>query len=223
MTDILSVENLSKSYKQGTNEVHVLNGLSLNVKKGSTVAILGQSGSGKSTFLSLLSGLDKADQGKIQIAGSDITTLDEKALAKFRGENLGIIFQQFHLMNHMTALENTALPLEISKSKNTKSLAKNALEKVGLGHRVDHYPNELSGGENQRVAIARAFIVSPKLLIADEPSGNLDQETGDAVMEILFDLVKKNEMTLVLVTHNRELAQKCEAIYKLNHGKLERI
>jgi putative ABC transport system ATP-binding protein len=223
MDPILKVENLSKSYRQGESAVNVLNDLNLEVIKGETVAILGQSGSGKSTLLSLLSGLDNADSGSISVSNQNIASLGEKELAKFRGENIGIIFQQFHLMNHMTALENVSLPLEIAKSSLALEKAKEALTKVGLSHRYDHYPSEMSGGENQRVAIARAFIVNPKILIADEPSGNLDQDTGDQVMSILFDQVKDSQMTLILVTHNKDLASKCQHIYELGRGKLNKL
>lgn len=223
MEPILKVENLSKSYRQGESAVNVLNDLNLEVIKGETVAILGQSGSGKSTLLSLLSGLDNADSGSISVSNQNIVSLGEKELAKFRGENIGIIFQQFHLMNHMTALENVSLPLEIAKSSSALEKAKEALTKVGLSHRYDHYPSEMSGGENQRVAIARAFIVNPKILIADEPSGNLDQDTGDQVMNILFDQVKDLQMTLILVTHNKDLASKCQHIYELGRGKLNKL
>ena len=223
MQSILSVKNLSKTYKQGESSVKVLSDLNLEVAKGETVAILGQSGSGKSTFLSLLSGLDSADEGSISITNHEITKLDEKQLAKFRGENVGIIFQQFHLMNHLTAMENVSLPLEIAKDKAAKQEAKKALEAVGLGHRLEHYPSEMSGGENQRIAIARAFIVKPDLLIADEPSGNLDQDTGEQVMGLLFEQVKTTGMTMLLVTHNKELASKCQHIYELVRGKLEKV
>jgi len=223
METVLRVENLTKSYKQGDSSISVLNNLNLSIQEGETVAILGQSGSGKSTLLSLLSGLDHADSGTISIAKKEITNLSEKDLAVYRGENIGIIFQQFHLMNHMTALENVALPLEIAKIKGANAEAAKALEAVGLAHRLDHYPSELSGGENQRVAIARAFITNPKVLIADEPSGNLDQDTGRQVMNILFQQVKNIKMTMILVTHNEDLASQCEHIYRLDKGQLNKI
>lgn len=217
---ILSVKDLNKSYRQGSREIHVLKGLDLEVEKGETVAILGRSGSGKSTFLSLLSGLDGPETGDITIAGSSISQMNEAELASFRGEHVGIIFQQFHLMDHLTAIENVSLPLEILGDKEAESKAQQALEKVELGDRYDHYPNQLSGGENQRVAIARAFVTNPNLLIADEPSGNLDEETGDKVMDILFKQVEENKMTMVLVTHNQTLAAKCKKVLRLDKGIL---
>ena len=221
MNSILLVKNLSKTYTQGETSITVLNKLNLEVKKGETSAILGPSGSGKSTLLSLICGLDSPDSGEIHLSNSNMIKLDEKSLARFRGKNIGIVFQQFHLMNHLTALENVSLPLEIAKIPKPQEKAKEALSKVKLEHRIHHYPNQMSGGENQRVAIARAFVVNPTILIADEPSGNIDQDTGEQVMDILFDQVRSTQMTLLLVTHNQSLAKKCDKIYTLSHGKLE--
>lgn len=223
MDTILEVKNLCKSFSQGVNSVSVLSGVSLKVQKGETVAILGQSGSGKSTLLSLLSGLDVPDKGQVIISGRELSMLSEKEIAKFRGENVGIIFQQFHLMQHMTAVENVALPLEISKTIGFTEKAKEALNRVGLAHRLDHYPSQLSGGENQRVAIARAFVSNPTILIADEPSGNLDQDTGEQVMDILFKQAEELNTTLILVTHNKSLAARCKQLYQLDHGKLKNL
>ena len=220
METVLRVENLTKSYKQGDSSISVLNNLNLSIQEGETVAILGQSGSGKSTLLSLLSGLDHADSGTISIAKKEITNLSEKDLAVYRGENIGIIFQQFHLMNHMTALENVATPLELAGHKDAFDRAAAELESAGLGHRGDHYPAQMSGGEQQRVSIARAFINEPEILFADEPTGNLDDNTGSRIEALLFDLNKEKNTTLVLVTHDLELAGKTSRIIKLRGGKV---
>ncbi|MCB0351060.1 MAG: ABC transporter ATP-binding protein [Bdellovibrionales bacterium] len=207
---ILEVKDLSKKFTQGGRTIDVIDRLNLNMNAGETLAILGPSGSGKTTLLSLLAGLDSPTSGDITIAGQSITKLNEKELTSFRGENLGIIFQQFYLFSHLTALENVALPLEIINDKNAYKKAREALKLVGLSDREDHFPKEMSGGENQRVAFARAFVVEPKILLADEPSGSLDTKTGHQVMDLLFDLVKRKNTTLVLVTHNEELASRCQ-------------
>ncbi len=217
---ILKINNLSKSYQQGSGSIEILQHLNLSVLPGETVAIIGESGSGKSTLLSLIAGLDYPSSGEVLIDGHSIAALDEKTLTKFRGENLGIIFQQFHLMKHLTALQNVQLPLDILGYKNTKNMALDALKHVKLDHRAHHLPHELSGGENQRVAIARSFVVTPKLLLADEPSGSLDSVTGNTVMDILFQAVKERQMTLVLVTHNLELAKRCDHVWVLKNGSL---
>ena len=198
----------------------VLNGLDLHVESGETVAIIGRSGSGKSTLLSMIAGLDRPDEGKIFLAGSDITTMDEYRLTRYRGLHLGIIFQQFHLMNGLTALENIALPLEIHRAGESDGKAREALASVGLAGRADHLPHQLSGGECQRVAIARAFVTQPNLLLADEPSGNLDQETGSKVMDGLFSMVESAGMTMVLVTHDQGLAANCRRTLRLDRGHL---
>lgn len=207
---ILEINKLSKNFTQGDNSIHVLKDLDLTLEVGETLAILGPSGSGKSTLLSLIAGLDNPSSGQIKIAGSDLSIMNERELTRFRGENLGIIFQQFYLFSHLTALENIALPLELTGDPMAEEKAKAALHSVGLSHRATHYPSQLSGGENQRVAFARAFVVEPKLLLADEPSGSLDTKTGDQVMNLLFALVKDKKTTLILVTHNEELALRCQ-------------
>lgn len=207
---ILQTSSVHKSYFQGQSEISVLKGVDLTVNKGDTVAIIGQSGSGKSTLLSVLAGLDRPSSGNISLANTNINAMSEKELTKFRGQQLGIIFQQFHLMNSLTALENVSLPLEITLTPNAKEKALKALDLVGLGHRANHLPHQLSGGECQRVAIARAFVIEPKLLLADEPSGNLDQETGHMVMDLLFNAVTEREMTMILVTHDHDLANRCQ-------------
>ena len=218
--EILSISDLSKHYNQGGADIPVLDGLSLSVKKGETVSIIGKSGAGKSTLLSLMAGLDHPDKGRIAINGVDLASLPEAGLGRFRGENLGIVFQQFHLMGSLTALENVALPLEITGKPDPEKEAARALEIVGLGHRQDHRPQQLSGGECQRVAIARAFVSKPALLLADEPSGNLDEETGSVVLDQLFGMVKEFHMTMVLVTHNNELAARCSRSLTLAKGSL---
>lgn len=206
---ILKVNNLSKKFKQGGNEIEVFKNLNLQVNAGDTLAVVGPSGSGKTTLLSLIAGLDHPTSGQILIDGQDLAQLDEDRLTEFRAKRIGIIFQQFNLFSHLTALENVALPLELANDHEAIAKAHKAIESVGLVHRKDHFPSQMSGGEQQRVAIARAFVVHPALLLADEPSGNLDSKTGDQVMQLLFDLVQKNNMTLVLITHNDQLADKC--------------
>ncbi|HEX4925989.1 MAG TPA: ABC transporter ATP-binding protein, partial [Bdellovibrionales bacterium] len=191
-----------------------------SVEAGETVAILGQSGSGKSTLLSLLAGLDAPTNGAVEIAGRNVSAMPEAELARFRAAHLGIVFQQFHLMSYLSALENVQLPLEIAKVKDSSSDARSLLGKVGLGHRLHHVPAQLSGGEKQRVAIARAMIVKPQLLLADEPSGNLDRKTGDEVMELLFAQVRASGMAMILVTHNEQLANLCARKLELRDGRL---
>ena len=220
MTEIASIDKISKTYSQGGKKIEVLYRLSLKVKKGETVAILGQSGSGKSTFLSLLAGLDQPDFGNIEIDGTDLTKLKQEDLAHFRSKNLGIVFQQYHLMSNLTALENVALPLELQRQKEAETKARKALEQVGLSHRLSHLPSELSGGECQRVALARAMVTQPSLILADEPSGNLDGNTGKEVMNLLFKLCREHKQTLILVTHNHELAKLCDRCLELRDGRL---
>jgi putative ABC transport system ATP-binding protein len=219
---ILEIENVTQSFPHpnGRDTVEVLRGLQLQVKQGETVAILGQSGSGKSTLLSLLAGLDQATSGSLRVRGHDLSTMSEEDLTRFRAENIGIIFQQFHLMSHLTAQENVSLPLELFQRPGHEVRARAALKQVRLDHRETHFPYQLSGGECQRVAIARAIVVEPAILLADEPTGNLDTETGEQVAQLLFDLVAQNQMTLVMVTHNRELAARCQRQVVLQQGQL---
>jgi putative ABC transport system ATP-binding protein len=207
---IVNISGLEKSFKQGSDKISVIKNFNLSIEPGQTLAILGPSGSGKSTLLSLLAGLDQPDSGQIEIVGENLTQLSEEQLTLFRAKNLGIVFQQYHLFAHLTALENVMLALEILGYPSPETEAKAALTAVGLQHRTHHFPHQLSGGENQRVAIARAFAIKPKLLLADEPSGSLDSKTGEQVMDLLFSLVKEKQTTLVLVTHNEELAQRCQ-------------
>lgn len=222
---VLETKDLVKTYEQAGTPIEVLRGISLSVREGETVAVLGQSGSGKSTLLSLLAGLDFANSGTVSLVDQPIGELNEAALSKYRARHMGIVFQQFHLMSYLTALENVRLPLEIARNKAAGPDASDAasrelLTKVGLGHRLNHLPSQLSGGEKQRVAIARAMVVRPKILLADEPSGNLDQRTGDEVMDLLFEQVKQSQMAMVLVTHNEALAARCDRKLFLKDGKL---
>ncbi len=216
----IDVRDLKKSYGEGSSRVEVLKGLSLIIKKGETLALTGKSGSGKSTLLSLLSGLDRPDSGDIIFQGKNIAGMSEKELTQFRAAHIGIVFQQFHLISTLTAFENVLLPLEILKKENGRQIALNLMESVGLTHRKDHLPSELSGGECQRVAIARSLAISPAILFADEPSGNLDEETGTKVMDLLFQMVEKTNTTLILITHDPDLARRCERVVHLEHGRL---
>lgn len=217
---ILKVKNLKKSFKQGSLKVDAIKGISFSLEKGKSMSVTGPSGSGKSTLLSLISGLDSPSMGSVEVDGIDITKLNEKDLSNYRSEKIGIVFQQFHLMPHLTALENVALPLEIKGTKEASASAQKILDQVGLKDRVNHLPNELSGGEKQRVAIARALVAKPKLLLADEPSGNLDTETGDLVMGLLFELCKASETSLLLITHDLKLSEKCDESLNIKDGLL---
>lgn len=202
-------------------KVHVLKNIDLKVAKGEAVGIVGPSGSGKSTLLMVLAGLERIDTGEIHVNGNPLHQLNEDALAEFRGRNIGIVFQSFHLIANMTALENVALPLELANQRNAFDLARKELEAVGLGNRLDHYPGQLSGGEQQRVAIARALAPSPVLLIADEPTGNLDTETGRQIADLLFAKQAERSMTLVLVTHDPSLAARCTRQVRVHSGELD--
>jgi putative ABC transport system ATP-binding protein len=217
---ILRAHGLHKSYPQPSGALVVLAGLELEVSRGETVAILGASGSGKSTLLALLAGLDHPTRGRVEVAGVDLATLGEAELAGFRARHLGIVFQQYHLLSGLTALENASLPLELLAAPDAAERALSALERVGLADRLDHFPHELSGGECQRVAIARALVAEPELILADEPSGSLDAHTGERVMALLFELVEKQATTLVLVTHSEPLAARCDRRLRLQDGAL---
>ncbi len=217
---VLELKNMTKSYPHPSGEIPVLTGINARIQKGESVAIVGPSGSGKSTLLSLLAGLDKPTSGNVIVADQSLENMTEEELTGFRANSLGIVFQKFHLMSHFTALENVSLPLKIASPKKNTDEAQSALAAVGLKARMNHFPHELSGGECQRVAIARAMVANPDLILADEPSGNLDSKTGEEVMTLLFDLVRKNGVTLVLVTHNEALAQKCDRVLSLHEGLL---
>lgn len=218
---ILQVKDLTKKFDsaQGADPIQVLTGINLDINEGETVAILGQSGSGKSTFLSLMAGLDHPSSGSIFLKKQNLKDMAEEDLAKFRAQNIGIIFQQFHLMSHLTAVENISLPLELNHDPEALDKAQSALEQVGLSHRPNHFPYQLSGGECQRVAIARAMVVKPAILLADEPTGNLDNRTGDHIAKLLFDLVQSTNMTMLFVTHNEHLAERCSRKHILSEGK----
>lgn len=217
---LVNIVDLRLSLVGGAGAVKILRGVNLSVEAGETVSITGPSGAGKTTLLMALSGLEQPTAGQVQIAGTDLTSTSEDDLARFRREHVGIVFQSFHLVPTMTALENVALPLEFAGTKDSAILAKAALEKTGLGDRIGHFPGELSGGEQQRVALARAFVVNPSLLLADEPTGNLDRETGQMVMDLLFDLQKEHSTTLILVTHDEKLAERCQRTIKMIDGLL---
>lgn len=216
----LILKDLKKGFLQGDAQIEVLKGLNVQVEPGQIVSIVGQSGSGKSTLLSILAGLERADSGAILVDSVDLTPMTEQELTLFRAQNIAIVFQQYHLMSHLTAVENVMLGLEILKMDKPRERAEEALKELGLGHRLNHFPSQLSGGESQRVAIARALVVKPKILLADEPSGNLDIHTGDKVMDVFFDIVKKHNITTLLVTHSEQLAKRCQRILRLNEGQL---
>jgi len=217
---MLALKSLKKSYLQGKETIEIFESLDFSLEKGKRVAIMGKSGSGKSTFLSLVSGIIKADAGSISLNGVSFNDLDEGEINDFRATNIGFVFQNFHLVSYLNALENVMLPAKVCNISKPKEKAIELLGSVGLSHRLDHLPSQLSGGEKQRVAIARALIHNPKIILADEPSGNLDEETGNAVMDKLFELIEKNGTTLILVTHSKDVANRCEKIYELVLGKL---
>jgi putative ABC transport system ATP-binding protein len=217
---MLKLQSLKKSYSQGTHSVEIFENLNFSLEKGQRVAIMGKSGSGKSTLLSLISGIIKPDNGDIILNSNSYKNFEESDLNDFRATNIGFVFQNFHLVSYLNALENVMLPAKVCNISNPKEKAIELLNNVGLSHRLDHLPSQLSGGEKQRVAIARALIHNPKIILADEPSGNLDEETGNYVMDILFELIKKNNTTLILVTHSKEVALRCEKTYELAHGTL---
>lgn len=219
---MLQIKSLKKSYTQGAQEVKIYEDLNFHVKEAARVAIMGKSGSGKSTLLSLISGIIKPTSGDILLDGISYKDMKEEQINDFRASNIGFVFQNFHLVSYLNALENVMLPAKVCGIKNPKEKAIELLESVGLGHRFDHLPSELSGGEKQRVAIARALIHNPKIILADEPSGNLDEETGIAVMDKLFELITQNGTTLVLVTHSKDVAKRCEETYELIHGNLSK-
>lgn len=220
MAKILNVEHLKKSYSSGSKKLDILIDISFSVEQGKTFAIVGPSGSGKTTLLGLCAGLDRVDSGQIELCGQLIKDLTEDERAQLRNRNVGFIFQDFQLISTLTALENVAVPLELQGSKGAVKVAKELLEKVGLGDRGHHYPSQLSGGEQQRVALARAFSNQPSILFADEPTGNLDAETGEKVVELLFNLNKELGTTLIIVTHDMDLAKRTERILKLKGGRV---
>ncbi|MGY6742093.1 MAG: ABC transporter ATP-binding protein [Cecembia sp.] len=218
---ILSVKNVSKTYQSGSRKLTVLDQINFDIQAGESIAIVGPSGSGKTTLLGLCAGLDSASEGSVVLQGNAFEKLNEDQRAAVRNQHVGFIFQNFQLLPTLTALENVMVPLELKKRKDAKEKAKTLLEKVGLGDRMTHYPTQLSGGEQQRVSIARAFANEPKILFADEPTGNLDTETGDMIEDLIFDLNKEQGTTLVLVTHDPELAKRTNRIIRIKGGKIQ--
>ncbi len=214
------MDDLHLTLTSAAGAVNILRGIDLSIGRGETVGIVGPSGSGKTSLLLVIAGLEQPTAGTVHAAGREITGLDEDSLALFRRDHIGIVFQDFHLVPTMTALENVALPLEFAGAGDALDRARVQLEAVGLGPRLTHYPGQLSGGEQQRVALARAFVAEPTILLADEPTGNLDAETGEAVMEALFDLHARRGTTLILATHQPELADRCGRIVRLADGRI---
>lgn len=217
---MIELKNADLTLGQAAASVHVLKGMDLSIDAGESVGIVGPSGSGKSTLLMVLAGLERLDSGEIVIDGTPLHDLGEDQVAEFRGRNIGIVFQSFHLIPNMTALENVAVPLELANVRDAFEIARQELISVGLGERLSHYPGQLSGGEQQRVAIARALAPSPKLLIADEPTGNLDGETGKQVADLIFSKQAERDMTLVLVTHDTALAARCSRQVRVRSGEI---
>ncbi len=219
---ILKLDRLSKTYpsSDGIKAVEVFSSLDLDLEKGETVAVLGRSGCGKSTLLSLIAGLDSPTSGDILVSGESLVHMNERKLSSFRARNIGIVFQQFHLMPHLTALENISLPLELVHDRDARKKSLKLIEAIGLIDRQNHFPHQLSGGECQRIAIARALVIEPAILLADEPTGNLDEKTGDQLALLFFELVKSINMTLLLVTHNQALAEQCSRQLTLKNGEL---
>ncbi len=222
MTDIVLVlDNVSLTLAGNAGDVEILKRISLAVHKGETIGLTGPSGSGKSSLLMLLGGLERATSGSVNVLNCDLTNLNEDQLARFRMRHIGVVFQSFHLIPTMTALENVATPLELAGQRDAFERAQSELRAVGLSERLEHYPSQLSGGEQQRVALARALAPSPDILLADEPTGNLDAANGDAIMDLMFGLRDRRGSTLILVTHDVSIAQRCDTVLRLNDGLLE--
>ena len=219
--NILSIKNLTKTYKSGSRSLTVLDDVTFDLAEGESISIVGPSGSGKTTLLGLCAGLDSGSSGSVQLDGKSMESLSEDERAAIRNQRVGFIFQNFQLLPTLTALENVMVPLELKKRKDARAKAQELLDKVGLGDRATHYPTQLSGGEQQRVSIARAFANEPKILFADEPTGNLDTETGDMIEKLIFDLNKEEGTTLVLVTHDLDLAAKTQRIIHIKGGKIQ--
>jgi putative ABC transport system ATP-binding protein len=218
---IIRAQELGKEVSTGDARLTILSGVSFEVRAGESVAIVGVSGSGKSTLLGLLAGLDTPSAGSVRIDGHELSALDEDGRAELRGRMVGFVFQSFQLLPSMTALENVMLPLELAGADDAAAAARGMLDRVGLSDRLHHYPKQLSGGEQQRVAIARAFVARPKLLFADEPTGNLDAATGAQVIELLFELNRESGATLLLVTHDEALTRRCDRVLRLASGRLQ--
>lgn len=218
---ILSLSEAALSLDGNAGRVDILHGISLSIDKGETVGLVGPSGSGKSSLLMLMGGLERATGGQVLALDHDLTSLSEDQLARFRRQHMGVVFQSFHLIPTMTALENVATPLELAGHRDAFERAEAELDAVGLAHRADHYPSQMSGGEQQRVALARAAAPRPSILLADEPTGNLDETTGAQIMDLLLGLRDKYGSTLVLVTHSRELATRCDRVIRLRDGRID--
>ncbi len=219
---VLEARDLSKQVSSPEGSLTILSDVSFSVSAGDSVAVVGPSGAGKSTLLALLAGLDLPTRGYVVLNGSNLSELDEDGRARVRAESVGFVFQSFHLVPSLNALENVMLPLELAGHRNARDASREIIEKVGLGERWSHYPSQLSGGEKQRVAIARAFATEPAVLFADEPTGNLDTRTGANIMELMFELNRSSATTLVLVTHDNGLAGRCDRVIELDTGKLKR-
>jgi putative ABC transport system ATP-binding protein len=219
-SNVLSARGIGKTVKSGDSDLVILRDIDLAVTPGDVVAVVGASGSGKSTLLAILAGLDTPSAGSVMLEGSDLFSLDEDQRAELRGRSVGFVFQSFQLLPSLTALENVMLPLELAANPDAEVSAKAMLARVGLGERLQHYPKHLSGGEQQRVALARAFVVRPRLLFADEPTGSLDAESGAAVIELLFEMNREFGTTLILVTHDEQLAARCQRIVRLAAGRI---
>ncbi|WP_106262884.1 ABC transporter ATP-binding protein [Donghicola tyrosinivorans] len=217
---VLSLQKAGLTLDGNAGPVNILRGITLDVERGESLALVGQSGSGKSSLLMLMGGLEMATEGSVIALGHDLTAMNEDELARFRRENMGVVFQSFHLIPTMTALENVATPLELAGHKDAMERARAELEAVGLGHRMDHYPSQMSGGEQQRVALARAAAPRPAILLADEPTGNLDGENGEAIIRLIFDLRDRHGSTLIMVTHAPEMAQRCDRQIRLTDGEI---
>jgi putative ABC transport system ATP-binding protein len=219
-TTSVSLRNVHLTLPSRAGDVDILRGVDLDVKPGEALGIVGPSGSGKTTLLMVIAGLEKASKGDVTVAGTSLNGLNEDELAAFRRDHVGIVFQSFHLIPTMTALENVAVPLEFRGARDAMDIAADRLQRVGLGHRLDHYPSQLSGGEQQRVAIARALASGAKIIIADEPTGNLDHVTGEQIIKLLFDVKNQSGTSLILVTHDRALAQRCDRMAEVLDGKI---
>ena len=222
MTDpVLSLKDARLSLDGNAGRVEILKGITLDVSRGETLGLTGASGSGKSSLLMLMGGLERATGGEVTALGHDLTRLGEDALARFRRDHMGVVFQSFHLIRTMTAVENVATPLELAGVSGAFDRAAEELAQVGLGDRISHYPSQMSGGEQQRVALARAAVTRPDILLADEPTGNLDGTTGEQIMDLLFGLRERHGSTLVLVTHAPELAERCDRVVRLRDGEID--
>jgi putative ABC transport system ATP-binding protein len=223
LAPLISLSGVHLSLGRDAGRVHILKGVDLGISAGRTVGIIGPSGSGKSTLLMVMAGLERADKGSVTVGGAELTGMSEDALARFRGRSIGIVFQSFHLIPNMTALENVAVPLELAGVPGAFEAAREELAAVGLADRTDHYPAQMSGGEQQRVAIARALVTKPPVLLADEPTGNLDETTGAQIVELMFSATRERGMTLVMVTHDAALARRCDETIRVRSGRIEEL